>query len=330
MNFLFFALAGLLAHADGSYTLKGSIAGLDKGWVYLNHLGTTPKTDSLLVQNGKFSFSGTIAEPELCVLGLRAGAIRQNSPYFFLSNGDLTLTAKKDAFSSALISGTSTQAEFRQLDSIEAGLKADSQQKQTAKTFVRTHSSSYVSAFALLNYFSYNVDDKELDSLMTGLDPAVRNSYLGQQVDEVLRGAKLTAIGKSAPGFTQKDVDGKEIMLSSFQGNYVLIDFWASWCGPCRLENPNVVKAYNRYHGKGFAIIGVSLDNQKDKWMAAIQKDGLHWTQVSDLKGWDNQVATIYGIKGIPINFLLDKEGKVVAKGLMGEALEKKLAELLP
>ena len=105
---------------------------------------------------------------------------------------------------------------------------------------------------------------------------------------------------------------------------------WASWCGPCRLENPNIVKAYKQYHAKGFAIVGISLDDQKDRWVGAIKKDGLAWTQVSDLKGWDNQVASLYGIKGIPMNFLLDKNGTIVARGLTGEALEKKLAELLP
>jgi thiol-disulfide isomerase/thioredoxin len=110
----------------------------------------------------------------------------------------------------------------------------------------------------------------------------------------------------------------------------VLVDFWASWCGPCRQENPNVVKAYRAYQSRGFTILGISLDNQKDKWVAAIKKDGLVWTHVSDLKGWDNQVAALYGIKGIPMNFLLDKNGNIIAKGLSGEALEKKLAELLP
>ncbi len=117
--------------------------------------------------------------------------------------------------------------------------------------------------------------------------------------------------------------------LSAFKGQYVLIDFWASWCGPCRLENPNVLKTYRKFHSKGFTVLGVSLDDHKDKWLAAIRQDGLPWTQVSDLKGWKNEVAVQYGIEGIPMNFLLDKEGKIVAKGLRGQDLEKQLEESL-
>jgi peroxiredoxin len=331
MNFLFFALAGLLAQADNNYTLTGTIDGLDKGWIYMSHLGATPKTDTTRVQNGHFSFAGMSTEPELCAITIQGPAgEKHNGPYFFLTSGNLTLSGKKDAFSSAVISGTSLQDEYRQLDASEAALKEDVQQKQAAKTFIRAHPGSYVSAFALLNYFSYNPDERELDSLVSQLDPQVRKSYLGQLVAEVLRGAKLTAIGQVAPDFTQNDVDGKGVTLSSLRGSYVFIDFWASWCGPCRLENPNVVKAFKQYHTKSFTIVGVSLDNAKEKWVAAIKKDGLVWTQLSDLKGWDNQVATLYGIKGIPMNFLLDKNGNIVAKGLTGDALEKKLAELLP
>lgn len=136
-------------------------------------------------------------------------------------------------------------------------------------------------------------------------------------------------VGQVAPDFTLPDPSGKMISLSSFRGKYVLVDFWASWCGPCRQENPNVVKAYQQYKGKNFTILGVSLDKTKDKWQEAIKADGLAWNHVSDLKFWDSAVVPLYGLNAIPTNFLLDPQGKVIAANLRGPALEAKLQEVL-
>jgi len=169
----------------------------------------------------------------------------------------------------------------------------------------------------------------ELEPLYSGLDPKMKDSYFGKKIKVALETAKTTAIGSAAPDFTLNDVNGKPVSLASFKGKYTLVDFWASWCGPCRQENPNVVKAYNTYKAKGFEILGVSLDDKKENWEKAIQQDNLGWKHVSDLKGWQSSAAALYDVKGIPMNFLLDKDGKIIAKNLRGEDLVKKLSEVL-
>lgn len=321
----------LFSFPDTPYTLTGTIEGCDKGIAYLVHETATPHSDSVRIEKGHFQFRGKIEGAEFCQLNIVGPTGNMmHGPAFFLEGGTFTVKGKAADLRSAEISGGPTETEFHNYTAAEKTIGDEAKQKAAAKAFVVAHPSSLVSAYALLEQYSYNPDASELDSLYRALDAPVRNSILGMQVQEVLRGAKLTAVGNPAPAFTQDDVDGKPVALSSFRGKYLLVDFWASWCGPCRQENPAVVKAWQQYHGKGFSIVGISLDDQKERWVAAIKKDGLTWTQVSDLKGWDNQVAALYGIKGIPMNFLLDKSGTIIAKGLTGEALEKKLAELLP
>ena len=142
--------------------------------------------------------------------------------------------------------------------------------------------------------------------------------------------AQMPAVGTKATELSYKDPNGKEISLSSLKGNIILLDFWASWCGPCRQENPNVVKVYQQFHSKGFEILGVSLDRTKDDWLKAIKDDNLTWLHVSDLQYWQSAAARLYGVNAIPQSFLLDKDGKIIAKGLRGDQLAKKLAEVLP
>jgi peroxiredoxin len=149
--------------------------------------------------------------------------------------------------------------------------------------------------------------------------------YIAQQIAE----GKVNGNGTLLPDFSQPDTSGKAVSLSSLRGNYVLVDFWASWCGPCRQENPNLVAAFNKYKGKKFTVLGVSLDKAKESWIDAIHMDGLNWTHISDLQGWQNSVAQQFQIFNIPQNFLLDPDGKVIGKNLRGPALERKLARVL-
>jgi peroxiredoxin len=346
--------------AKDEYSIKGTIDGVETGKIYLLKIveGQPQSIDTADIVGGKFNFKGKIEIPDLRLLRLNE---QDYLAPFFLDNSGITVTAKKDSLRNARYKGSPTQdvfqiymSEVEKLNKDMMALQAkfqnamatgntaeaekakiDGQAMQDnnlyfTKNFVKEHKNSVVAGYITLAMLAGQIDGAELDSIVGRFSPEISASEYVVKLKEVIQEQKKTAVGVAAPDFTMNDPDGKPVQLSSLRGKVVMIDFWASWCAPCRQENPNVVKLYNQYHAKGFEIIGVSLDKEKENWIKAIKDDQLSWIHVSDLQYWQNAVARQYGVNAIPQTYLLDKEGKIIAKGLRSEQLGAKLAELFP
>ena len=332
---------------------------------YVNADGKSVK-DSTLVSEGQFSFTGTTAfgnRAYLSLLPLVKDTTRRYAPQdyqeFYLERGKYKV-AGKDSIATAKINGAQAQTDYFSYkeymgtmpeewqkisqkylkarsakDSAEMKLLSAEakilmpKMEAALDSFIFNHLDSYVSLDLVNDNKTSVIQPETFDRYYTALSPRVLNSFTGKKMSGKYEKAKQMFVGY-AFNFTQNDVQGNPFTLASLKGKYVLVDFWASWCAPCRAENPNLLKAYKQLKEKNFEIVGISLDESKAAWLKALEKDGMPWTQVSDLKGFQNEVATKYGITAIPQNILVDPKGIIIAKNLRGEDLTQQLEKYIP
>ncbi|WP_167856272.1 TlpA disulfide reductase family protein [Hymenobacter metallicola] len=344
------------------YQVSGQLTNAPAGTkVYLAELGETQfvsRDTATVDEQGRFTLQGTVPEAGLyqvkvddanqVMLALDNGSNIQLSGDAKKLTDGYVVKGSKDSEALQQLGRTMVESkramallEMRYNNSAQAGQSdsmkliegkfyaAQAQNTAKIKELVRQNPNSVVSAFVVGNLLNPDENFAFIDSMATQFKKSMPDSRYTKALSAKLDPLRATAVGSAAPEIALPAPDGKSVALSSLRGKYVLIDFWASWCGPCRKENPNVVRAYNKYKGKGFEIYSVSFDQDREKWLKAIQADGLTWTHVSDLRGWESAAGQAYGVKAIPQSVLLDPQGRIVAKNLRGDALEAKLASVL-
>ncbi|GAB3855635.1 TlpA disulfide reductase family protein [Hymenobacter terrigena] len=352
------------------FTIKGKLGNLNApAKIYL--VRGMQIADSATLKNGMFELKGTADTPATADLVFRRkGRLATlfgpmgDRARVFLEPGTLAINSP-DSLAHATFKGGPAMADYLRLTaavqltmdkmkafSAEAQKLTDAQRKDQAfnermqarfegynkemaqgyYAFIKANPNSWASLDALTSMQMIELPQyATVAPLYEAFSPALKSSPQGLRYGEMVRGLKETAIGQPAPTFSQKTPDGKTVSLADYRGKYVLVDFWASWCGPCRAENPAVTKVYNEYKGRNFDILGISLDKEdgREKWLKAIQDDQLAWTQVSDLQGWQNAAAQRYHVRAIPQNFLVDPNGKIIAANLRGAELKTTLSKYL-
>ena len=330
--------------------LNGNIKGLGNAELsFYYYDGDTSKTVKVPVVNDKFTWTAAMPQPQKVTIMFPKRAV-----WLYLEGSNMELNGYADSLSNLKLTGSKIQDEANAFEKMQEPLeeqmnplyqkygkvnkeeqlaleeKIDNIRKQKgeiAKKYIAEHPESAYSLSLVTDRASMG-GYAGVKSFYDLLGDKIKATPEGKRLTDRLVILKRSAVGEPMLNFTQNNTEGKPVSFSAFKGKYVLVDFWASWCGPCRAENPNVLKAYNSYKNKNFTVVGISLDDKGDNWKKAIKDDGMPWTQLSDLKGWKNEVSTYYGIMGIPSTLLIDPQGIIIAKDLRGEILNKKLQEL--
>ncbi len=306
---------------EANFEITGKIPGVNAGKIYLrkfsNKLFVT--VDSATIQDGSFHFASNLPLPELYGLSIDT----THSPLFvFLDKNDkITVDIDTADISKSVIGNSVENDIYAYFSKNEETMKIDS--------LLKAHPKSIAATYILYRHYSWRLSPGQIDSNVALIDTALYHLPYITVLRDLANTLRKVQPGNPAPDFTCTDTTGTPVTLSSQFGHYLLVDFWASWCSPCRHENPNYVRIYQKYHAKGFDILGVSLDKKKESWTKAIKADNLSWKQVSDLAFWNSAPAKLYGVRAIPSNVLIDPKGIIIARNIMGEELENKVAELL-
>jgi peroxiredoxin len=313
----------LTACGESGYVINGKIDGQKDGSVYLKIFRNKMFFDvdtATIGPDGSFTFKGKVGQP--LVYALATDEMSDPQP-FFLENATMDVTFGSDGSDFKVLHSPINDLFFANFE------KASSDENYNIDSLVTKYPTSPVSAFLLYRYFTYSLSLDQLKATRAKLSEDLAACPYVKDLDAIIARLEKVQVGATAPDFSLPDTTGTTVSLSSFKGKYVLLDFWASWCPYCRKENPNVVKAFNMFKDKNFTVVGISLDKEKKYWMEAIQHDSLTWTQLSDLKYWDSQIAELYGVRGIPANVLINPQGVILARNVMGEDLIDALSKEL-